>query len=72
MSALFTKQKTTFKQRLLSLITSLSQKSRILKKEIKRKFLSIKKRLLRWANILKIVQNVPTRFSVKQFELKYN
>ena len=38
----------------------------------KRKFLSIKKRLLRKANVLKIVQNVSTTFLAKQFELKCN
>ena len=38
----------------------------------KRKFLSIKNRLLRKANVLKIVQNVSTTFLAKQFELKCN
>ena len=38
----------------------------------KRKFLSINNRLLRKANVLKIVQNVSTTFLAKQFELKWN
>ena len=70
-SALFTKQKTIFKQRLLSIIRSLSRKSRRLEKKLNESFYSFKRRLLRLANILKKVQNVSTRFLTEHFELKY-